>query len=95
MPSIADNIESMAGLVAKVKKDHKLTEATIMRIVDMNFALAQGAGITSLGGEEEIPMPPDDEVDLNSGIREQVIAFPQPEEEPVLATTDHTPELEN
>ena len=94
MPTIEDNIKAMANLVMTVKKDTHLTENTILRIVDMNFALAQGAGLASMGGSEEIPEMGSDEVDLNSGIREQVIAFPQPDEDEVLATTDHK-ELEN
>lgn len=59
MTTIADNIRSMAGLIAEVKKEHHLSEGTVLRIVDMNFALAQSAGNTSFGGDEDFPMDPD------------------------------------
>jgi hypothetical protein len=59
VPTIADNVESMAALVAKVKKDHHLSEATVLRIVDMNFALAQESGNRTFAGDEELPFDGD------------------------------------
>lgn len=41
MATLAENIESMATLVVKVKKDTRLTENSILRIIDMNLAMAQ------------------------------------------------------
>jgi hypothetical protein len=63
--TIAENIEAMAEMVARVKKAHHLTEATVMRIVDMNFALAQSSGQPSFSGNEELLFPGDHEdIDL-------------------------------
>ena len=59
MPTIADNIRSMATLIAEIKRDHKLSEGTVLRIVDMNFALAQEQGNTTFSGDEEFPFDGD------------------------------------
>ena len=85
MPSIADNIKSMAALVAEVKKDHRLSEGTVMRIVDMNFALAQGAGINSLGGDEDLSILEADDT----------IPFPTPEQMTLFDGEDTTVETED
>lgn len=45
--TLADVVRQMAGLVAQVKKDYRLTETTIMRIVDMNVALHEKAKDTA------------------------------------------------
>lgn len=40
-PTVGDNIRDMARLVASLKRDFRLNENTIMRIVDMNLAMAR------------------------------------------------------
>lgn len=74
----------MAALVAGMKKKHHLQEQTIMRIVDMNFALAQSASAPSFGGDEDFPF------DVEGGQTEteaeeaegQLLMFPEIEENP-------------
>ena len=105
MPTIADNIQAMAKLVADVKKMHHLTEPTVLRIVDMNFALAQAAGAASFGGDEQMPWdaipgePPEnpegDGTDVNTG---QIVQFEggtdvniNPDDEELIATTERKP----
>lgn len=85
MPSIADNVRSMAALVAEVKKDHRLTENTVMRIIDMNFALAQGAGISSLGGGEDLTILEEEHED-----EEEPTPFPSAEQIPMFTDDDLT-----
>ena len=60
MATLTDNINQMAGLVASVKKTYRLTEGTVMRIIDMNIALVQQAQAQA----EERPMdfPTDEEI---------------------------------
>lgn len=106
MPTIADNIKSMAALVSEVKKENHLSEATVMHIVDMNFALAQANGQTTFSGDEDIEFPDS----LPDGVTDNYtpplgIPFPMSEdeieatkaddsdEEPeTIALTDHTTE---
>lgn len=65
MATIADNITSMAALVAKVKREYRLTETTVLRIVDMNFAIAQSnPNAGGFGGDETIPMPDDEQLEM-------------------------------
>ena len=71
MATIADNIEAMARLIAKVKRETRLTETSILRIVDMNFALAQ-QGQSSQGFAPEEPLPFD--------LPEEPLQFDLPEE---------------
>jgi hypothetical protein len=89
--TISDNIRDMAQLVAEVKKTYRLTEGTVMRIVDMNFAIAQQAGKQTFNGEEDLPFegeviePTEGEpTEIPEG---QLVLFPEPEEgdEEVLA----------
>lgn len=79
MATIADNIHSMAELVSSVKRTHRLTETTVMRIVDMNFALAQGTNQQSFSGDEEFPM--DSPIPLPENDDEQLTLFPETDEE--------------
>jgi len=72
--TIADNIEAMARLIAKVKRETRLTETSILRIVDMNFALAQ-QGQSSQGFAPEEPLPFD--LPEENGMAEgQLVMFP-------------------
>lgn len=48
MATLADNINGMAALVFDTKKRWRLTENTILRIIDMNLSMLQNA------------MPPED-----------------------------------
>lgn len=88
MATIAENIHSMAALVAEVKKSYRLNETTIMRIVDMNFALAQQNGTPSFGGDEDFPIPdepkqltmfPDNDADTAAALG--IVPDATPEEE--------------
>lgn len=92
MTTIADNIRSMAALVSEVKRTHHLTENTVLRIVDMNFALAHQENAPDLGGLEDGVFEPT-LVDGEFTFTDE----PEPEgDEEVLATTDHPPTpLEN
>ena len=57
MPTIADNVHSMAQLVKTVKRQYQLSENTVLRIVDMSFALAeQGRQPTDVGEDEDFPL---------------------------------------
>lgn len=89
MATIAENIKSMASLVAEVKKDFKLTENTVMRIVDMNFALAQSAGMPSLSGDEQLPSFEDGPEPLTA---EQMRMFPDDIEAAVARWKDENPD---
>ena len=44
MATIEDNIWDMARMAQKLKRETHLNEQTIMRIIDMNLALAQQRG---------------------------------------------------
>lgn len=81
MATIAENIESMAVLVASVKKQTRLSEQTILRIVDMNFALAQNTGAPSFSGGEEFHS--EEHEDSN-----QLVMFPELTEETTEETSD-------
>ena len=98
MATIEENCKSMAALVAGIKKEHHLTENTVLRIIDMNFALAQAAQMPSFGGSEEIPVGEADEPIIFPTV-EQIPMFAEEDlapdaEEDVLATVEHK-ELEN
>lgn len=41
MATFGDNIRDMAEMVNQIKRTYHLSEGTILRIIDMNFALAQ------------------------------------------------------
>jgi len=87
VPSIADNVRSMALLVASIRRDTKLSENSILRIVDMNFALAQQQP-EAFGA----PMPEEDDLPEP----QQMTLFPEPEaiegdEEVLAAVTEPTP----
>jgi hypothetical protein len=91
--TIADNIDSMAALVSGVKKKYHLQEQTIMRIVDMNFALAQSASASSFGGGEDFPFGTED--DQAPG---QMVMFPETDEETAAAlgiVPEFSPEKED
>lgn len=78
MATIADNIKVMARLVQEVKRETRLTEGTILRIVDMNFALAQqNAG----GFNSEMPEPPveGEFTEVPEEAEGQLTMFPDPE----------------
>jgi hypothetical protein len=76
--TIADNIEVMARLVAKVKRETRLSETSILRIVDMNFALAQqGQSSQGFAPGEPLPFEMPEE-----GVAEgQLIMFPESDAE--------------
>lgn len=83
MATIGDNIRALAALVAEVKKDTRLSEATILRIVDMNFALAQNNASQTFSGDEEIEVTEDGAIapeglDVPEG---QLVMFPEVEKE--------------
>ena len=40
MATVAENIESMATLAARIKRDTRLTEGTIVRLIEFNLAYA-------------------------------------------------------
>jgi hypothetical protein len=79
VPTIADNIRTMAELVADVKKQYRLSETSILRIVDMNFAIAQQNNSQSFSGEEDIPDFPEDAIHApDETIPEgQLVLFPE------------------
>jgi hypothetical protein len=91
--TIADNIDSMAALVAGVKKKYHLQEQTIMRIVDMNFALAQSANAQTFSGDEDFPFDTEDEQ-----AEGQLVMFPESDEETAAAlgiAPEFSPEKED
>lgn len=89
MATIADNIRSMAELVAEVKRNYRLTENTVLRIVDMNFALAQNTGAQTFSGDEPFPMP--EGVEGDDVAEGQLMMFP--DTEPVEGAEDELGEV--
>lgn len=85
MATIAENIKTMAELVAEVKKTYRLTETTVMRIVDMNFAIAQSANQQTFGGGEEVfpeggfPPEPEGEPTIEDGDEDVLAAVVEKE----------------
>ena len=66
----------MASLVAEVKRTHRLTENTVLKIVDMNFALAQSSGAPTFGGDEEFMPDAPEDADEESIPEGQLVMFP-------------------
>lgn len=63
MATIGDNVLDMATLVAKAKRDHRLTEPTILHILDINVHLSQQAKSPNMG-----PIPDDETLADTLGI---------------------------
>ena len=89
MATVLENIIEMAELVKETKHRTRLSEQTILRIIDMNLALAERGKTAPLQSEEQfededgpIPFPEIHEV-----------IEPEPDEDAVVAAaTDETQE---
>jgi hypothetical protein len=77
MATIGDNVLELAMLVKDVKRKTQLSETTIMRVVDMTFALAQ-QNKTSASYPFDIPEEAPDP-NLLDNMESEVIDFPMPE----------------
>jgi hypothetical protein len=74
MATIAENVLDLAMLVKDIKRKTQLSETTIMRVVDMTFALAQ---------QNQNPMfGPSDDEDLGEIPEDNVIEFPMADPTP-------------
>jgi hypothetical protein len=81
MSTVRDNITEMNTLIASEKKRTHLSEGTILRVIDMNFALAQRGNSDPLAQyepdtDEEIPFPEPNEtgVPVDEDAEEAVMA---------------------
>ena len=80
MATLAENIENMADLVAKIKKSTRLSENSILRIVDMNLAMAQQNGpMGQLPDDTDLPMVDPEEFTLTNVESDNVVTFPEPD----------------
>lgn len=81
MATIADNILDLAMLVKDVKRKTQLSETTIMRVVDMSFALAQQNQTPNFGPEvdPDFTFPTADDVIDHVIGDDNVIEFPTTE----------------
>lgn len=88
MATVAENAVGMADLVATIKKRFRLTETTVMRIVELNLAYAQQNNAEStydsdenLTLDENEPLPFPDLVDLSEEFeKEEIEDLPTPHE---------------
>lgn len=65
MPTIADHIMTMADMVRDIKRSHRLTEGTILRIIDTTLAVAQNQMPIvneNPDSQEAPPIPTDEEL---------------------------------
>jgi hypothetical protein len=63
MATLAENITEMAALTANLKKNYRLSENTILRLIDMNLAIQSQPGRFGQPDMDDspVPLPPTDE----------------------------------
>lgn len=94
MATLAENIESMAEMVTKLKKNYRLSEGTILHLIDMNLAIAQNNGFGGVTPDEEgIPMP-DNDADLAAALGIHALPEVDTTTESDDAAAETTPEVE-
>lgn len=97
MATLAESINEMASFVGELKKKYRLTENTIMRIMEITLNMRTAPPNDDANDDESLPMPAtDEELAAALGIPNNIIPFPGTAEdlteEPAETEIPETPE---